>query len=176
MLLRPLHSLKVLTHSLLVILLLTGCEPQSNALFDLSQEGSTAQNFTLPTIEGETLRLSDYKGKLVLLNFWAVWCPPCRAEIPDFIALQKKYQAQGFTFIGIGLENLKTIKDYSQRVGINYPVTYGQQAGHLITAAYGNRAKALPYSILISRDQKILKIYAGLLSPTRLSKVIEQHL
>ena len=133
-----------------------------------------ATDFTMPTINGKQLTLSDHKGKLILLNFWASWCPPCRFEIPDFIKLQNK--DKGFTFIGIAMENLDDAKRYSKEVGINYPIVYGNETSRALTTAYGNSVGALPYSILIDRDQKIIATYSGLLTPTRLSKAIEKHL
>ncbi|HIO91771.1 MAG TPA: TlpA family protein disulfide reductase [Leucothrix mucor] len=160
----------------LLIISLSACEKKSASLFDLEKTNAIATDFTLPTIDNKQLTLSDYKGKLVLLNFWASWCPPCRFEIPDFIKLQSKYQDKGFTFIGIGMEDLKEVKVYSEKIGINYPVTYGYEASRKLSNAYGNFEGALPYSILIGRDQKIIAIYPGLLTPSRLSKAIEKHL
>ena len=111
-----------------------------------------------------------------MLNFWASWCPPCRFEIPDFIKLQSKYQDKGFTFIGIAVEGLEDAKGYAKEVGFNYPNGYGKNAGHLIASAYGDSAGALPYSVLIGRDQKIITVFPGLLRPAKLSKAIEENL
>ena len=156
---------------------LSACEKEpTTALFNPETAGAIATDFTMPTIDGKQLTLSDHKGKLILLNFWASWCPPCRFEIPDFIKLQKKYKDKNFTFIGIAMENLDDAKKYSEEVGINYPIVYENGAGRALSSAYGNSAGALPYSILISRDQKIIATYPGLLTPTRLSKAIEKHL
>ncbi|RTZ62466.1 MAG: TlpA family protein disulfide reductase [Aquificaceae bacterium] len=159
------------------IIPLTACEKEpSSALFKHKIAGAIATDFTMPTIDGKKVTLSDYKGKLILLNFWASWCPPCRFEIPDFIKLQDKHKSKDFTFIGIAMENLDDAKAYSKQVGINYPIAYGYETSRTLSTAYGNSVGALPYSILIDRDQKIIATYPGLLTPTRLSKAIEKHL
>lgn len=165
-----------LTLGMLLALLISACEKAPPSMFDLKKSGTTAPEFSLPSIDNKTVKLSNYQGQLVLVNFWASWCPPCRLEIPDFIKLQKKYQEKEFTFIGIGVENKKDIKAYSDDMGINYPVTYDTAQAMEVARAYGNSVGALPYSILISRDQKILEIFPGLLTSSRLSKAIEKHL
>ncbi|MCK5918875.1 MAG: TlpA family protein disulfide reductase [Cocleimonas sp.] len=162
--------------TILLTFLLSSCDKKPPSLFEFAKSGSPAKDFTLPTINGKEITLSDYKGKLILLNFWASWCPPCRFEIPDFIKLQTKYQDKGFTFIGVALEGLQDAKPYSEEVGINYPIGYGKKAGHMIATAYGDSAGALPYSVLIGRDQKIIAVFPGLLRPAKLSKAIEENL
>ncbi len=162
--------------SILLTLLLSSCDKKPPSLFESAELGSPAKDFTLPTIDGKKITLSDYKGKLILLNFWASWCPPCRFEIPDFIKLQSKYQDKGFTFIGVALEGLEEAKGYAKEVSFNYPNGYGKNAGHIIASAYGDSAGALPYSVLIGRDQKIIAVFPGLLRPAKLSKAIEENL
>ncbi|MCK5873173.1 MAG: TlpA family protein disulfide reductase [Alcanivoracaceae bacterium] len=162
--------------AILLTFLLNGCDKKPPALFEFAQIGSMAEDFTLPSIDGKQITLSDHKGKLILLNFWASWCPPCRFEIPDFIKLQNKYQDKNFTFIGIAIEGLDNAKAYSNEAGINYPIAYGKKAGQIIATAYGDSAGALPYSVLIGRDQKIIAIFPGLLRPKKLSKAIEENL
>ncbi|NTW89222.1 MAG: TlpA family protein disulfide reductase, partial [Desulfobulbaceae bacterium] len=84
---------------------------------------SKAPDFKLQTIDGKPLRLSDYKNKAVILNFWATWCPPCRAEIPDMIELQKKYSGKKFSFIGVVVsDDLDKVQRFVKDKGINYPV------------------------------------------------------
>lgn len=162
--------------TILLTFLLSSCEKKPPSLFELTKIGEPATDFTLPTLDGKEIKLSAYKGQLILLNFWASWCPPCRFEIPDFIKLQSKYQDKGFTFIGVALEGLEDAKGYAKEVNFNYPNGYGKNAGHRIASAYGDSAGALPYSVLIGRDQTIIAVFPGLLRSAKLSKAIEENL
>lgn len=121
--------------------------------------GKPAPAFTLTNLSGQTVRLSDFKGKVVLLDFWATWCAPCRMEIPDLIQLQKQYADRGFTVLGIALddEGAAVVKPVAQKLGVTYPVLVGNTQ---VAAAYGG-IEALPTTFLIGRDGKILKTYIG---------------
>lgn len=121
--------------------------------------GKAAPDFALTNLSGNTVRLSDFKGKVVLLDFWATWCPPCRSEIPDFIQLQKQYSGKGFTMLGIALDEdgAAVVKPLAQKLGVNYPLLIGNTQ---VAAAYGG-IEALPTAFLIGRDGKILKTFIG---------------
>ena len=162
--------------TLLITITLSACNENPPSIPESAKIGTIAKDFTLPSLDDKQITLSDYKGKLILLNFWASWCPPCRFEIPDFIKLQHQYQKKGVSFIGMALEGLSDAKSYSNEVNMNYPNGYGSKAGHIIAAAYGNTHGTLPYSVLIGRDQKIIAVFSGLLRSEKLSKVIEKNL
>ncbi len=135
-----------------------------------------ATGFSLPSVLNETkISLSDYKGKLVLLNFWASWCPPCRAEIPGFIKIQNEYKDKNFTIIGLALEDKTDALRYAKEIGINYPIAYGIETVHDVASAYGNPNGGLPYTVLISPEQKILSVFSGFLSEEKLKKMLEKH-
>jgi thiol-disulfide isomerase/thioredoxin len=118
-----------------------------------------AADFALTDLSGKTVRLSDFKGKIVLLDFWATWCAPCRKEIPDLIQLQRQYASRGFTVLGIALdeEGAAVVKPLAQKLIINYPVVIGNTQ---VAAAYGG-IQAVPTTLLIGRDGGILKTYLG---------------
>jgi peroxiredoxin len=119
----------------------------------------TAPDFALTDLSGKTVRLSDFKGKIVLLDFWATWCGPCRKEIPDFIQLQRQYADKGFTILGISLdeEGAAVVKPFARQFGINYPLVIGTTQA---TAAYGG-IQAVPTAFLIGRDGRILLTFVG---------------
>lgn len=138
--------------------------------------GKTAPSFTLAKLSGGKLSLDEYKGKLVLLNFWASWCPPCRAEIPGFIEVQHQYKDSPFTILGVAIEDKEDVETYAKEVGINYPITFGTEAAYNVSGEYGNPDGALPYSVLISPEQKILSVFHGFLSDEKLIDLIQKNI
>ena len=117
-----------------------------------------APAFSLTDITGKPLKLSDYKGKVVMLDFWATWCGPCRLEIPGFIELQKRYAAQGFTMIGISMDDSpEPVVDFYKELQMNYPVAIGNdRLGEL----YGGMP-GLPTTFVIGRDGRIYAKHVG---------------
>lgn len=119
--------------------------------------GEKAPDFELQDLNGKTVSLSDFKGRVIILDFFASWCPPCRQEIPDFIKLQDSYGSKGFSMIGISLEGLNETKDFAKRVGINYPVLIDDGKA---SAVYGP-IRSIPTTFTIDKNSKIAKLYIG---------------
>ncbi len=133
----------------------------------------TAPAWTLKDTAGRTLRLADYRGKVVILNFWATWCPYCRQEIPGFTALQEKYGPQGLVVIGVAMdEEPKLVAPYARKAGINYPIVYGTP---LVTLAYGD-VPTLPTTFVIRRDGKIALVSEVAIDARRLESEIKSLL
>lgn len=129
-----------------------------------------APDFTLRSVDGGKVSLSDYEGKVVLLDFWATWCRPCRMAIPDLISLQKEYGDDDFVIIGISLDRQPAIVPrFVEQTGINYPVVYG--FGESIAADYGNVA-SIPTAFIIDRNGCINKRLVGLHPKNELKKYI----
>src|SRR3982751_3147390 len=113
-------------------------------------QGQTAPDFALASLEGKTVRLSDFRGKAVLLNFWATWCEPCKVEMPWFVELQKEYGPQGFQIVGVAMDDASTedITKFARKMGVNYPVLLGKES---VGQSYGG-VGVLPTTFFIDRD------------------------
>jgi cytochrome c biogenesis protein CcmG/thiol:disulfide interchange protein DsbE len=133
-----------------------------------------APDFTLKDANGKRLSLADFKGKVLLLNFWATWCGPCKTEIPWFIDFEEKYKAQGFTVLGVSMDEdgWKAINPYVAEQNINYPIVLANEEMNRI---YGG-IEALPTTLLIGRDGKVAFIHSGLVSRAVYEKEIRQLL
>jgi len=140
-------------------------------------------NVTFKDLEGNNLVLSSLKGKVVLVNFWATWCEPCRGEIPILIGLQQKYNAKGFTLLGAAMddEGKKVVEPFvkttqfsvgGQPATMNYPIVLGNDD---IASQFGGLL-GMPTSFLISRDGKIVKKYMGALNENQIVKDVESQL
>jgi cytochrome c biogenesis protein CcmG/thiol:disulfide interchange protein DsbE len=123
-----------------------------------SEVHAFAPDFSLPDLKGGRLELSAYRGKVVLLDFWATWCDPCRDEIPHFAELQNRFGDQGLQIIGISMDDeSEPVRDFSQKFRMNYPVVMGNAK---IGEAYGG-VLGLPISFLIGRDGRIYSRHIG---------------
>jgi peroxiredoxin len=127
---------------------------------DNNMKGQPAPDFTLESLDGKTVHLSDFRGKGVLLNFWATWCQPCKIEMPWFAELQKQYGPQGLQIVGIAMDDAspKEIGEFAQDLGVNYPILVGKEA---VGDAYGG-VQFLPATFYIGRDGKVIDKVFGL--------------
>ena len=142
---------------------------------DYSLLGQPAPEFELSELtSAKKIKLSDYKGKVVLINFWASWCAPCRAELPTLVKLQKKYNDKNFVILGVAVEDKPFVDKFLEvnNITLNYPVTAGKIEASQILGQYGNPDELLPYSVLISPKQDILSIYPGILGEAKMERVL----
>ena len=151
-----------------------GSEPSGpyppNYVPDAQKKSVNAPDFSLQTPEGRTVKLSSLKGKVVILDFWATWCQPCRKGIPDLIELKKKFGKQGFEVIGISVD--RDTKDevipFVKNNGINYPVVYYNDN---VIRDYGG-IESIPTTFVIDKQGKVVATYQGL----RDKSVYEEHI
>lgn len=118
-----------------------------------------APDFTVTSLDGKELRLSALKGKVVMLDFWATWCPPCKAEIPHFIELQNAYGPKGLEIIGLSVdqEGPEVVRDFSKEYGVNYTMA---MAGPDLVQKYGG-IRGIPTTFLIDKEGRIAKKLVG---------------
>jgi cytochrome c biogenesis protein CcmG/thiol:disulfide interchange protein DsbE len=133
-----------------------------------------APDFALKSVDGKTVRLSDYKGKVVIIDFWATWCPPCRKGIPDLISIQKEFKKK-VVVIGISLDAEKTLKDvpgFIKEYKINYPIVYGDDK---VVADYGG-IQGIPTAFVIDKKGNVVDKHVGLVPKDTYVKKIKELL
>jgi peroxiredoxin len=149
-------------------------EVQSNAQVDAPSVGADGTagtttrsekampNFELQDLDGNVVRLSDYSGQVVLLNFWATWCSPCKAEMSDFVEIQKQYGDGSFTVIAVSLDQtgIAKVREFVDARKLNFPILMGNQT---VVTQYGN-FRGIPTSFLLNSDHELAKRYTGLVT------------
>ncbi len=128
--------------------------------------------FTLPDLDGQLRSVTEWDGKVVALNFWATWCPPCIKEVPEFVALQRKYQGQGLQFIGIALQKPEEVLEFVTEHKVNYPILAGELEVIKLAEAYGNHIGALPYTVIIDRNGQVAHVKPGILPTEEAESII----
>src|SRR5450432_3346096 len=145
-------------------LLIASCSrPSSSPTGDLKTQSQRkpAPNFSLKDADGAAVNLSDYRGKVVLVNFWATWCGPCEAEIPWFIEFEKKYKDQGFAVLGVSMDDdgWKSVRPYVASHKINYRIMIGSE---MVSQQFGE-IESLPTSFVLDREGRIASNHVGLI-------------
>ncbi len=135
---------------------------------------AVAPDFSLESLDGATMRLSDFRGKAVLLNFWATWCGPCKIEMPWFVDLQNQYRSQGLQIVGVAMDDgsKEDISKFAKDMGVNYPILIGKES---VGEQYGG-VPALPETFLIGRDGKVVDKIIGLKGKAEIEDAIKKAL
>jgi thiol-disulfide isomerase/thioredoxin len=124
---------------------------------------STAPLFaaTFPNEKNQPQNLKQYAGKIVVLNFWATWCEPCREEMPELSALHQIYQGKNVVVLGLAIDDVATIDEFLKETKISYPAFAAEMEGMQIAANLGNNKDVLPYTVIIKADGSVAKTYFG---------------
>jgi peroxiredoxin len=151
--------------AIVVSLSMMGCsksETPVKAAVKPEKDRKLAPDFTLKDSNGANVKLSDYRGKVVLLNFWATWCGPCKIEIPWFVDLEQRYKDQGFSVVGVSMDEdgWDVVKPYIENRKVNYRILLGND---MVGNLYGG-IESLPTTFMIDQDGRIASIHIGLVS------------
>ena len=126
----------------------------------------------LPDLDGKLESLEKWRGKVLVVNYWATWCVPCREEIPVFVRLQERYRDRGVQFVGIALDQPNKVRPYAAELGMNFPILIGDIDVIEVTRRLGNRAGALPFTVIVSRTATIAATQLGALTESKLETLI----
>jgi thiol-disulfide isomerase/thioredoxin len=129
-------------------------------------------DFNLPDVSGNQRNISEWQGKIRVINFWATWCPPCREEIPEFTALQEQYAANGLQFIGIAIDDQEPVEEYLKSNKINYPILIGGVSGIALAHQLGNIVDAVPFTLVVNQQGQIIHRHPGEFSREQIMEII----
>lgn len=135
--------------------------------------GTNIEDFSLLDVDGQQRSVSEWQGKIIVINFWATWCAPCREEIPAFVELQEQYGNDGLQFLGIALQEAEEVRDFLKEFNVNYPSLVGSEDVIKIAKRLGNDIGALPYTVIIDRNGIISFTRRGPLHKPEAEKVIQ---
>ena len=128
---------------------------------------------TLPDTSGVNQALSQWRGKILVVNFWATWCPPCREEMPAFSQLAEKHAANGVQFVGISIDTLNNVLDFQKRTPVSYPLLIGTMETVQNTIPLGNNAQALPFTAIFDRSGVLYSVKLGRLPEAELAHTLQ---
>jgi thiol-disulfide isomerase/thioredoxin len=172
-----LTSTRYITAALAAVLLLaaSGCTQKA----EQADAGKVDQAAAGPVfaasfkdLDDKAQPLKQWQGKVLVLNFWAPWCPPCREEIPDFIKLQDKYRERGLIFVGVALDEKIKVQAFVDEMAINYPILLGEMEAVDLAKKLGNRLGGLPFTVVIDRNGGIVTSEVGGVTQARLEQLV----
>ena len=138
--------------------------------------GDRRPQVSLRDVSGAVRSISEWDGSLLLVNFWATWCPPCLEEIPSFVRLQDRYRDRGVVFLGIALDSPERVESFMTSHGVNYESLHGEKDAIDASKAFGNTYGALPFTAVVGRDGRIVHLQQGILEESSAQQLIERNL
>ena len=141
-----------------------------------AQANAALVGLALPDAAGKEQRLDQWRGKVLVVNFWATWCAPCREEMPEFIKAQTEYGPKGLQFVGIAVDQPDKVEQFAKEIGLNYPALVGGFGAMELSKTLGNNLMALPFTIVLDRNGGIVHTQLGNLKPDKLQSLVKQLL
>ena len=130
----------------------------------------------LPDPQGNEQRLDQWRGKVVVVNFWATWCAPCREEMPEFMKAQTEHGPKGLQFVGIAVDQADKVAQFAKEIGLNYPTLVGGFGAMELSKTLGNSLMALPFTVVLDRKGAVAHTQLGVLKPDKLESIVRQLL
>ena len=137
---------------------------------------SALNGLALPDPDGKERRIDEWRGKVVVVNFWATWCAPCREEMPEFMKAQQELGPKGLQFVGIAVDQADKVKQYAAEIGLNYPTLVGGFGAMELSKTLGNTLMALPFTVVLDRKGAVAHTQLGVLKPDKLDAIVKQLL
>jgi thiol-disulfide isomerase/thioredoxin len=147
-----------------------------SALSGQDQAATALTGLTLPDLDGKEQPLAQWRGKVLVVNFWATWCAPCREEMPEFVKAQRELGPKGLQFVGIGIDDAAKLRLFADEIGLNYPALVGGYGALELSKALGNNLLALPFTVVLDRSGQVVHTQLGTLKPATLAKLVGQLL
>ena len=140
------------------------------------RDGSAILAMSLPDLQGREQPLAQWRGKVLVVNFWATWCTPCREEMPHFIAVQNREGGKGVQFVGIAVDQADKVREFVKEIGVNYPVLIGGFGAIELSKTLGNELAALPFTVVVDRRGDIAHTQLGPLKAAQLDDLLRELL
>jgi thiol-disulfide isomerase/thioredoxin len=138
----------------------------------VGQDATALYGVALPDLDGREQRLDQWRGKVLVVNFWATWCAPCREEMPQFVKTQTALGGKGLQFVGIAVDQGDKIKQFASEIGLNYPSLVGGMGAMELSKTLGNDLMALPFTVIVGRDGRIVHTQLGQLKQAQLDSIV----
>lgn len=136
------------------------------------RDASTLLALSLPDPAGQQQSLGQWRGKVVVVNFWATWCAPCREEMPEFVRAQSEFGPKGLQFVGIAVDQADKVDEFARELKLNYPVLIGGYGAIELSKALGNRLMALPFTIIVDRQGQVAHTQLGPFKADKLRSIV----
>ena len=162
-----------------VVALAAGAWVARTMLFAPSAAGQSAAaliGVTLPDADGKDQPLAQWSGKVLVVNFWATWCAPCREEMPEFIKAQTEFGGKGLQFVGIAVDQADKVAQFEKEIGLNYPSLVGGFGAMELSKSLGNKLMALPFTVIVDRSGRVAHTQLGPLKEEQLAAIVQQLL